>query len=168
MEQKQKQTFDSDQRREDIKDKSEAHVEAVGALASEFHEDWRKTRLDLDGNFEPRIKSTKDEVWIAAHGTNEVDIANSTYAELPEDWQAENKAAAEVIVDIIDDADGLLSLEDPEVRNIVGERIHAAWLSRNEWAKGGELDVPFADLPIDEQNKDLNQLIVAQRLFSNE
>jgi hypothetical protein len=168
MENKPKQIYDTDQQQEVIVEKSEAYVEAVGALASEFHEDWRKTRLDADGNYEPRVKSTKDEAWIADHGTNEVDIANSTYAELPADWQAENKAAAEVIVEIMDEVDGQIDLGDPEVRDSVGEKIHAAWMSRNEWAKGGELDVPFAELPLDEQNKDLDQVVVAQRVFSNE
>jgi hypothetical protein len=48
--------------------------------------------------------------------------------------------------------------------NIVGEKIHKAWLARNEWAKGGDLDVPFKDLPADEQAKDINQLKIALSL----
>ena len=32
----------------------------VARVASQFHEDWRKTRLQSDGTFEPRIKMTKD------------------------------------------------------------------------------------------------------------
>jgi len=57
----------------------------VTELASAFHEDWRKTRKQEDGSFEPRIKETKDEAWIQKHGTNQVDIANTTFGELPED-----------------------------------------------------------------------------------
>ncbi len=145
----------------------EAIDQAVAALGSAFHEDWRKTRLNEDGSFEPRVKTTSDEAWIEANGTDQVDIANTTYADLPADWQAENKAAAEVIVGVFNERNGVVDLDDSDTRAQVGEQVHAAWLSRNEWAKGGDLDVPFADLPIDEQNKDLDQVVVAQRVFAH-
>jgi hypothetical protein len=141
------------------------HIEAETALATALHEDWRKTRRQEDGTFEPRIKPTKDEAWIALHGTYKVDIANTTYPELPSDWQAENKAAAEVVVGIMTEANGVVDLTNPEQRNAVGVRIHNAWLSRNEWAKGGNLDVPFDQLPPDEQAKDLDQVVMAQQVF---
>jgi len=147
---------------------SEAHSLAVDTLASEFHEDWRKTRLDTDGNYESRIKSTKDEVWIADHGTDQVDIANSTYLDLPSDWQAENKAAAGVVVDVMHEYSGNVDLSDKKTRTTVGDRVHTAWLSRNEWAKDGELDVPFDELSQVEQDKDIDQVVVAQRVFSAE
>lgn len=146
----------------------EAIDQAVAALGSAFHEDWRKTRLNEDGTFEPRVKTTKDEAWIEASGTDQVDIANTTYEGLPADWQAENKAAAEVVVGVFNERDGAVDLNDQGTRTAVGEQIHAAWLSRNEWAKGGDLDVPFEDLPVDEQNKDLDQVVVAQRVFAHE
>jgi hypothetical protein len=158
----------------DVKDTGEIPVaspeavdQAVAALGTAFHEDWRKTRLNEDGTFEPRIKTTKDEAWIEANGTDQVDIANTTYDGLPADWQAENKAAAEVIVGVFNERSGDVDLSDPETREAVGEQVHAAWLSRNEWAKGGNLDVPFADLPVDEQNKDLDQVLVAQAVFAH-
>lgn len=144
----------------------EAIDQAVAVLGSAFHEDWRKTRLNEDGSFEPRVKTTKDEAWIEANGTDQVDIANTKYEELPDDWQAENKAAAEVVVSIFNERNGKVDLADPDTRAVVGEQVHTAWLSRNEWAKGGDLDVPFADLPIDEQNKDLDQVVVAQGIFA--
>ena len=147
-------------------DTSEINVEQekVTNLASALHEDWRKTRLQEDGTFEARVKSTKDEAWIAGHGTDQVDIANTEYVDLPEDWQAENKAAAEVIVGILSESTEVPDLSDEEHINMVGEKIHTAWLARNEWAKGGDLDVPFKDLPADEQAKDINQLKIALSL----
>lgn len=158
----------------DIKDTGEIPVasteaidQAVADLGTAFHEDWRKTRLNDDGSFEPRVKTTSDEAWIEANGTDQVDIANTTYEGLPADWQAENKAAAEVIVGVFNERSGNVDLTDPETREAVGEQVHEAWLSRNEWAKGGDLDVPFADLPLDEQNKDLDQVIVAQSVFAH-
>ena len=138
--------------------------EKVNNLASALHEDWRKTRLQEDGTFEGRVKPTKDEAWIAGHGTDQVDIANTEYVDLPEDWQAENKAAAAVIVGILSETPEATDLSDEEHLNMAGEKIHTAWLARNEWAKGGDLDVPFKDLPADEQAKDINQLKIALSL----
>jgi phage portal protein BeeE len=132
-------------------------------IASAFHEDWRKTRLLADGSHEPRAKTTTDQAWIAKHGTDQVDIANTRYADLPKDWQAENKAAADVVAGILARHGGTVDLNDPKTREQVGEEIHQAWLSRpnNAYAKGGKLDVPFAQLPADEQDKDLDQVTVA-------
>lgn len=146
----------------------EAVGAAVQALASEFHDDWRKTRQQEDGSFEPRLKPTTDTSWIESHGTDQVDIANTTYGELPADWQAENKDAATVVVDVLAEHNGSIDLGDESERNQVGATIHDAWLSRNEWAKGGDLDVPFDQLPQDEQTKDISQIEVALRVFSPE
>lgn len=145
----------------------EAREAAVAALGSAFHENWRQTRKQEDGSFEPRVKETKDKAWIEAHGTNQVDIANTEYEDLPEDWQAENKAAAEVVVGIIHEANGQVDLSDEETRTSVGNQVHDAWMSRNDWAKGGELDKPFQDLPADEQAKDIEQVEVGLHVLSN-
>jgi len=141
--------------------------EARDMIASELHEEWRKTRLLDDGNYDPRVKKTKDEEWIAVHGgVDEVDIANTPYVDLPADWQAENKAAAEVVVGILVGRNGEVDLNDTEVRNATGSAIHSAWLERNSWATGGELDVPFDDLPEVEKSKDIDQVRVALGVFN--
>ncbi len=139
----------------------------VETMATALHEDWRQTfhktfRADPDnaGKKPTRLKTTKDKGWIASHGTDQVDIANTDYADLPEDWQRENRAAAEVIEGILARR-GRVDLDDPATREALGEEIHAAWLSRNEWARGGDLDKPFAELPKVEQDKDIDQLRVA-------
>ena len=146
----------------------EAVEQAVNALAGALHEDWRKTRLQEDGSFEPRVKTTKDTEWIAANGTDQVDIANTNYEGLPSDWQAENKAASEVVVGIMIEKDGRINLDDPAQRSEIGATIHDAWMSRNEWAKGGELDVPFDQLPPAEQAKDIDQVLIAQQVFQEQ
>lgn len=138
--------------------------ERTRKLAAVFHEDWRKSRLRQDGFYEPRWKTTNDEEWIKEHGASEVDIANTVYDDLPSDWQAENKAAAEVIIDIVESY-GSIDLSNPETYNQVGEEIHQAWLERNSWARGGELDVPFGELPENEQQKDISQMEIALTLF---
>ncbi len=39
--------------------------------------------------------------------------------------------------------------------------IHINWLERNSWAKGGELDKPYAQLPEPEKQKDREALYQA-------
>lgn len=41
--------------------------------------------------------------------------------------------------------------------------VHEKWLERNEWAKDGELGVPYEKLPKVEQEKDTAQLRDAMR-----
>lgn len=136
-------------------------------IASQLHEDWRKTRLNEDGTYEPRLKPTKDQEWINAHsGISEVDIANSTYDELPSDWQAENAAAGEVVATelVILQRNGVeITLE---VVDEVSSKVHDKWLERNTWAKGGELDVPYSELPESEKAKDRDQVMIGLALLS--
>ena len=117
------------------------------------------------GSFESRLKTTKDQEWILAHGTNEVDIANSTHDELPEDWKGENKAAVEVIVEIFNEYRGNIELENLIIRSQVGNKVHDAWLERNgEWVPE-EQKLPFDDLSIEEQEKALEQIQIVKEIF---
>jgi len=144
-------------------------VSTAEAIAALLHQDWQLTRLQEDGSFEPRIKSTKDAEWSAAHdGATELDIANTPYEDLPEDWKAENKAAGEVVATLLESLGPDIDLQDPDQRTSVGNRIHNEWLSRNEWAKGGDLDVPFDELPADEQAKDLSQMAIGLEYAKSE
>lgn len=145
-------------------------------LGIALHELWLRTRrraddgaLHADGTLEPRIKPTTDAAWIEGHqGVSQVDIASKFFPELPTDWQAENLAAAEVIDGLIQSFGGAekIDLSDEDVRRACGEMIHDKWLERNTYAKGGELDVPFAVLPADEQAKDLVQLEFALQIMA--
>ena len=113
------------------------------SLGSDLHETWRASRKLANGNFEPRIKKSEDETWNANHGTNQVDIANHSFEELPSNWQYENLQA-----------DQMASI------------IHNEWLKRNNWVfnpnyGNPELAVPFEQLSIEEQDKDRAQLAPA-------
>lgn len=118
-------------------------------LASEFHDRWRRGRLNEQGIYEPRFKTTQDQAWIEAHGTDQVDIASTSFENLPSDWRSENLAAAKVAL---------------EMRGVVGRAIHEAWLNRHPEAKGSELDKPFDSLSPQEQAKDLDQEEIALML----
>ncbi|MFQ6324956.1 hypothetical protein ACLMAL_02330 [Nocardia sp. CWNU-33] len=66
----------------------ESRVEELSLeLATRLHDNWRAPRLLRDGSYEPRPKPTIDPDWIAATGTDTVDIANVEHRDLPKDWQ---------------------------------------------------------------------------------
>ena len=136
-------------------------------LASRFHEDWRKSRLKEDGTYEPRWKKIKKDEKFIANAKNsdtvrvtsdgvEVDIANTSFIDLPFDYQEENLLAAEVVIKIL--LNQKKSLTPDEIERL-SSIVHDEWLKRNEWAKGGELDVPYKDLPESEKAKDRVQVL---------
>lgn len=137
----------------------------VSVKAQRLHEQWQTTQKLLpDGTREPKLKSTKDKDWIAAHGTDQVDIANTKYPDLPADWQQENRDAGEVVDNIVERAGGKINLNDPEVYDRVGAEVHSEWLKRHgqdEGVKGGPLDKPFAELTPEEKKKDIDQVRIA-------
>ncbi len=137
----------------------------VTELGSLLHDEWRASRRREDGSFEPRIKKTKDEVWKAAHGTEEVDIANTSFAELPADWQGENRAAAEVAMNAVSQAaENGRALNETFVEE-ASATVHDKWLERNgEWAPA-EQKKPFGELADEDKEKDRMQVREAIRIF---
>lgn len=132
-------------------------------LASDLHEAWRASRRLEDGTYEPRIKKSKDEEWNAIHGTDEVDIANCSFEELPSNWQYENLEAAKVVINLVFDktmAGIKISKEDIEEMASV---CHDKWLERNSWVfdpnyGNPNLAVPYDSLSEIEKQKDRGQL----------
>ena len=93
--------------------------------------------------------------------SSSVDILNTPYGELPEHWQAENKAAAIVVVDIFEQV-GNINLDDPEQYQLVGDIVHNEWVKRNDWDEKAK--VPFAELSQEEKDKDISQVRTAIEL----
>lgn len=124
----------------------------VAEVAAAAHEDWRTQYRAANGDT-PRIKKTKDAAFLA-RGVTEVDIAALSYAELPSDWQAENKAGAECAVDLV-----LAALEqrralDTSFLEEASTTQHARWLERNSsWAPASQ-QLPYGQLTEDEKEKD--------------
>lgn len=133
------------------------------SLGSDLHEAWRAPRKLEDGTYEPRMKKSKDEAWNALHGTDDVDIANCSFDELPSNWQYENLEAAKVVIGLVYDktiAGGVLTPEEVEELSSI---IHDEWLKRNDWVYNPEygnptVAVPYDQLPEDEKEKDRAQL----------
>lgn len=161
-----------------IKKEQDFESNLTNDVATKLHDDWRKTRLNKDGFYEPRWKTIKDEKFINSLDVNnlpsnirksesgfEIDIANSTYSQLSLDWKKENYEAAKVVA-------GLYVIK--EIRKIplslakIGEIIHAEWLNRNPWGKEDpKLSLPFEYLSYEEQDKDLNQYLLAKQCANN-
>lgn len=137
------------------------------SLGSDLHEAWRAPRKQADGTYEPRLKKSKDEDWNAKHGTDEVDIANCSFEQLPSNWQYENLEAARVAIELVYEktmAGEQLTSEDIEKMASI---IHDEWLKRNDWVFNPEygdpkLAVPYSHLSKEEQDKDIAQLAPAQ------
>ncbi len=135
-------------------------------LASDLHEDWRSTRKREDGTFEPRMKKSKDEEWNKKHGTDDVDIANTAFKDLPSNWQYENLEAARTAIDLVF-ADVMMAEEiDEEKMEEMAAKVHEAWIKRNDWVKHPEYGDPvlageYKTLPEAEKEKDRAQLRLA-------
>ena len=134
------------------------------SLGSDLHEEWRAPRRLEDGTFEPRMKKSKDEAWTAAHGTDDVDIANCTFAELPSNWQYENLEAARVAVNLV--YDGVVEAKQytPEEIEMMASDVHEAWLQRNDWVFDPNYGnpaqaVPYLQLSEEEKAKDRVQVL---------
>jgi len=126
---------------------------AVEMLASKLHDTWAngyRTGEMAKGNENPtRIKD--DGMG------GQVDILNTSYADLPPKWQAENKAQAESAIALVaKDMDGALG----NVEGLAAE-VHEQWLSRNSWAKDGPLGVSYNELPEEEKKKDRDVILAA-------
>ena len=89
----------------------------------------------------------------------EVDIANTDYKDLPEKWQADNRAAAVSVVD------QLLANPSADIETLA-DLVHEDWLSRNgERAEPGQ-KLPYAKLSGEEKQKDRDVVLAAQAVIA--
>ena len=136
------------------------------SLGSDLHEEWRKPRKLEDGTYEPRMKKSKDESWNLVHGTDDVDIANTSFSELPSNWQYENLEAAKVVINLVFDKIINNEIFNDEVMRRMASIVHDEWLKRNSWVYDPEygdpkLAVSFDELSEEEKKKDIVQLEAA-------
>ena len=126
-------------------------------VGSMLHEQWRMGRKTETGEFTPRMKKTNDSKWIAAHGgATECDIANTTFAELPSEYQHENLVAGQIAV--------RLSLQPGLTIEQMASIVHEEWLKRNGGWASEEQKQPYALLPESEKAKDREQITLALAL----
>lgn len=144
----------------------------ASAVGSKLHENWAISYRQTNPGEQTRIKTTKDETWILTHGTNEVDILNTNFSDLPLDWQGENLIAGQVAAHLVlgfIEKNGTFFPTDEEY-DTMASIVHENWVERNSWIKtpgsGSEhLAVPYSDLPLDEQLKDIAHIKLALATF---
>ena len=150
---------------------------AAYVFAEKAHDQWREGKRREDGTFEP--------TWRGVNGENElrnvtpemavgkglskdsvVDIANTSFSELPAHWQKDNLAAGEFAAKYycaIKENPDLLN--DKEWMHNAASAIHDAWSKRNSWNDLAK--VSFDNLPPEEQEKDVAHLKVMAEIVNN-
>lgn len=131
------------------------------SMGSDLHEGWRRWRLKEDGTYEPRIIETKDAERIRKYWTNQVDIANTKFEDLPLDRKYENLEAAKVAVDLVYDKISKWEDISPKLLEEMSAKVHEERLKRNPRAKWSELDKLYYELPESEKLKDRDHILQA-------
>ena len=142
--------------------------EIIQKVASTFHEEWRKNRLQDDWTYKPMIEKSQDEIRTKKHWTDIVDITNTDFEDLPDNWKHENIEAAKVAVDLV--YDKLVNLEKitnetiEEFSNIV----HKKWLERNwiSWSFENQR-IAYNNLSEEEKEKDRLQIKIAIEIIKS-
>lgn len=132
----------------------------VDALASELHDRWRNRQF-ASHNRAPHVKRTTDLKWSARHaGTSDVDLANTSFEELPSDWKGENRVAAQVAVELVKQQIARGGALDEAFVERAAKIVHTKWLER-AGDTASSLRVPFNELPNDEKEKDRDHMRAA-------
>jgi len=134
-------------------------------LGGLLHDGWREDRKKEDGSYEPRTKVlvktaegkekwfNEDQVPKDSTELRRQDIANTDFKDLDPYWQADNKASADVAIDILTEAKASnLPLDDEFIEN-ASSKIHNAWRERTPWAPKEQL-VDYDKLSEKDQNED--------------
>ena len=131
---------------------------AVEMLGSKLHEKWAEGYRSGE-----KAKGNENPTRMKDDGMGgQVDILNTSYAELPPKWQAENKAQAESAIGLVSkDMAGAMD----NIENLAAQ-VHEQWLGRNSWAKDGPLGVSYAELEEEEKQKDRDVIKAAYEILS--
>ena len=123
----------------------------IDMVASDAHDNWRAPRrIQGTNEYEARTKKTNDAKWIVLHGTDQVDISNTAYPDLPSDWQAENRVSAEIAIREITAAKKI----DEQTVEMIASLIHDEWIKRNGGWATPELKGSYGELSEAEKEKD--------------
>ena len=131
----------------------------IQKVASIFHENRRRSKLQKDGTYESVLEKSSDENWTNRHWTKIVDIANTKFEDLPTNWKYENLQAAKVVVELVYEKIMAGKEITPEVVEEISKVVHTKWLERNwkEWSFENQR-VPYEQLSEEEKEKDRAQI----------
>ena len=139
----------------------------ITELSSLLCNEWRSSCKQKNGSFEPRMEKTKDKEWIRIHGTDGIDIASTSFAELPKDWQKENRIAAEIVMnEVFRAVESGRSLNEVFVEE-ASAVVHGKWLERNSERASIEQRKLFRELSENEKEKDRIQIRKAIEIFQS-
>ena len=114
------------------------------------------------------IEKSEDEARIKEHWTDIVDIANTDFEDLPDNWKYENIEAAKVAVDLV--YEKILNSENFSIEMIeeMSKIVHEKRLERN-WIAGSFEDqrVSYKDLSEEEKEKDRLQIEIAIEIIKS-
>ncbi len=143
--------------------------EIIQKIASVFHEEWRKNRLEKDDSYKPMIEKSEDEERNLIHWTDMVDIANTKFEDLPSNRKYENFEAAKVVVDLV--YDSILEWKEFSLEEIdrMSKIVHEKWLKRNgiQWSFENQR-VDYEKLSDEEKEKDRAQIKLAIQIIKSE
>ena len=108
------------------KKEHELRFEAGQEMGADLHKKWQenfRAAQKAAGKVPPyeRMKTTTDQDWIDKNGTDQIDIANTSFSELPVDKQEDNSTAADVAVAAV--------ANHGKDREAAGAEIHDKWLA---------------------------------------
>ena len=138
----------------------------IQALASIFHENWRKCRLQENWIYNPMIEKSEDEEWTKEHWTDVVDIANTEFEDLPSNWKYENIEAAKVVVNLVYEKVTKWDEITPEMIEEMARIMHEKWLDRNwiRWSFENQR-LEYEELSEEEKAKDRSQIQIAIQII---
>ena len=145
-------------------EKEDLKQQQIDDLSSILHDKWRQS---LVVKKESRLESTDDIEWITKNGRKEVDLVNTLYKDLPNDWKEENKASAKVAFSEIYKAQEEGQVLDDYFVEKASELIHLRWLERNSDSKFSYQDMPYDALSEEEKEKDRLVVKEAINIFNN-
>lgn len=136
--------------------------ENIVGYASLLHNKWRETRKEVGGTAKDGLPLREERKKLSDPDNQEseqIDIANLPFEDLPPAWQKENLLAAEKAMNDIQalSNNGVNSVVDLEE---VSAKTHVTWKGRNPWAEGEQAG-PYGEMSIAEKNKDREILLGA-------
>ena len=132
----------------------------IESIWSKFHEERRKSLKKSDWTYESRIEQVTDQEWIQQHNwQTEIDLANTNFEDLPQEWKHENLEAAKVVVELVYDKVANWEEITPEMIEEMARVVHDKRLERNwtEWSFENQR-VSYDQLDEEEKVKDRNQV----------
>ncbi|MBR1939166.1 hypothetical protein IJ847_00335 [Candidatus Saccharibacteria bacterium] len=158
---------------------SEAEVIRLAALAAADYAASCSGPTIRGRNGEKNLRGKSVEAVAEANGMTVeqvtplvIDLAAAGWDDLSDHWQQVNVQSAHGMIEIMEKLGGpdvvsAVNLNDPAQRLRYGTLLHQAWLDQNAWAADDPvLSRDFADLPVGEQDKDIQQLKSLQAWLS--